>query len=51
VKLCPSEEWGGCAQTSKGEIVFFNKFFNTDKLKGKNQIKDIFATSNKLFAL
>ena len=31
--------------------MFYNKYFMTDKLKGKSSIKDIFASRDKLFAL
>ncbi|EAR88273.2 chromosome condensation regulator repeat protein (macronuclear) [Tetrahymena thermophila SB210] len=51
VKVITQGEWGGCALTKKGDIVFFNKFFQTEKLGGKSQFTDVFANKEKMFAL
>lgn len=34
--MCPEDEWGGCAVTKKGDIIFWNKYFMTEKLIGKS---------------
>jgi len=34
VKLCAAKEWGGCAISKKGDLVFYNKFFNAEKFAG-----------------